>query len=128
MTNRSIFINDTLLMFRLVDSSNTKSINTSDAFYEAFYGIKYLNGSLDMSPIMIEICELGKNINMKFENLVNEMEKLGKKVNEFYCISNKNENISISYFPNIYSTGLVLFSRINNNFLKNLNIKNFDSV
>ena len=84
MTNRSIFINDTLLMFRLVDSSNTKSINTSDAFYEAFYGIKYLNGSLDMSPIMIEICELGKNINMKFENLVNEMEKLGKKVNEFY--------------------------------------------
>ena len=115
MENRSIFINDTLLMLRLVDSYNTESINASYAFYEAFYGIKYLNGSLDISPITIEICKLGKNINMKFENLVNEMEKLGKKVNEFYCISNKNEKISISYFPNIYSTGLVLIYKINNN-------------
>ena len=54
MANRSIFINDTLLMFRLVDSSNTKSINTSDDFEKLFY-IKYLNGSLEISPITIEL-------------------------------------------------------------------------
>ena len=72
VTKRSIFINDTFLMFQLMDSTTKKNINNSIAYYEADYGVLYDNGNKEGKTLEIEKCELGKNIDKKFETYIND--------------------------------------------------------
>ena len=100
-TKRAINIKDTFLMFQLIDSTTIKRINSSIAYYDAEYQILYENGSSERESLDIEICELGKNIDSKFEEFINDKSNFDRKVNEFYCIGSKNRNLSLFYHPNI---------------------------
>lgn len=99
-TKRTIFINDTLLMLQIVDISNLKAINNSIAYYNADYSAIYDNGSYENTFLEIEKCELGKNINLKYKDIINEKYKFGRNLDDFYCISFKN-NKSLFYHPQI---------------------------
>ena len=126
-TNRNYFIKDLLLVFQLIDRIDTSSfniINESIASYQGFYSIVYNNGSILNIPLEIEKCELGKNVNLKYKNLANSNNTFGRKLEEFYCIGNKNENLSLFYQPNYgfsFITLAIIFK--NNNIYKPENIK-----
>ena len=102
-TNRTFLIKDLLLLFELIDAVDGLSFNTindSIAYYQAFYGIVYNNGTLINKPLNIEKCELGRNIDLGYKDLADEKYTYGRKLEEFYCINYGNENLSLFYSPN----------------------------
>ena len=98
-TNRSFFKKDFLLMFQLIDTTSLKPLNNSIGYYLAEYIIYYNNGTNIYTPIDIETCEIGRNIDKKYENFVNNKSNYGRKIEDFYCINSKFENISLFYDP-----------------------------
>ena len=73
------------------------------------------NGNTFPIPLDIEICELGKNIIMKYENLINDIEKTGYYIKNFYCINKKFGNLSLFYTPNYGFSSLYIYPIISNN-------------
>ena len=108
-TNRNIFKKDFLLMFSLIDTTSLKSLNNSIGYYVAEYIVIYNNGTRIYTPIDIETCEIGKNIDKKFQNFVNDKSNYGKKIEEFKCFSSKFDNISLFYDPNIGFSAINLY-------------------
>ena len=101
ITKRSIYLKDTFLMVQLIDSSTEQKIDDSIAFLQGSYTIIYDNGSIYYGDLEIEKCELEKNINLRYKETLLKKLNFGRPINEFYCISNKNGNISLFYNPNI---------------------------
>ena len=108
-TERSIFLNETPLMFQMVNFS-TIDVGDSVAFFEADYFIIYDNGSVFGSLLTIEKCELGSNINSKYLDFFEKKFKFGRKIEEFYCFSSKDGNHSLFYQPNIGQSFVNLLS------------------
>ena len=100
-TKREFFLKDTLFMFQLVDSSSMGSLSNSTAFFQAENIIVYDNGTIKNNEVNIEMCELGKNIDMKYKDLIRDKTKFHKSLDEFYCFSSNNGDISLFYYPNI---------------------------
>ena len=113
-TKRSIFINDTLLMFQLVDISTLNKIDDSLAYYKADYSTLYYNGTCEKISLNIEKCGLGKNMNMKYKDIINDKYKFGREIGDFYCIS-FGKNISLFYYPNVGSSSINLYVFLKNN-------------
>ena len=101
ITDRTISIKDTFFMFQLVDTSNAQIINDSIAYYEGNYRIIYDNGNFSSAPLLIEKCEFGKNINLRYKELLKKKLNFGRPIETFYCISPKHENFSLFYQPNV---------------------------
>ena len=101
-TRRDILIKDTPFLFSLVDAQNFSSINSElGYYYEGDYNIIYDNGTIIWDSLTIEKCQIGKNIDIKDQKFWTEKYKFERQLNEFYCISFKNENLSLFYHPNI---------------------------
>jgi len=114
-TERKILLENTPLMFQLVDTTTLEAIDSSIAYYEGDYYIIYDNGTLYGAPLIIENCELGKNIDLKNKDIITDKYKFGRKIEDFYCISFKNENLSLFYHPNIGFSGINIYIIIKNN-------------
>ena len=114
-TNRNIFKRDFILMFQLIDTTTLITLDNSVGYYVAEYIITYNNGTRSYTPLDIETCEIGKNIDKKYQNFVNDNSNYGKKVNEFKCISSKFENISLFYDPKIGFSVIRLYIIYKNN-------------
>ena len=115
-TNRTVKIKDTFLLFGLFDSYSFEPI-LSEAYYTSVYIKVYFNGSFESIPITLEICEFGKNINIKYKDLIDEnkiLEKHNSNISDYYCISSKHENLTISYLPNIGEFGFIMLVNIYN--------------
>ena len=100
-TRREIFIKDTPFLLSLVDAQNYNSINSDLGYFEGDYDIIYDNGTFIRDSVFIEKCQIGKNIDIKDKNFWTEKYKFERQLDEFYCISFKNENLSLFYHPNI---------------------------
>ena len=123
-TNRIIFINDFLLMIQIVDTNTLNSINDTIVQYQVDYTTVYFNGTIEAKPLVIENCELGKNINIEYKILLEERDKYGRNFEQFYCINTKNRNISIFYNPKIgYSSININLNYKNNSQIKPENIQ-----
>ena len=75
ITERTFELKDLILMFQLIDSTNSiefKTINSSIAYYQPYYLIVYNNGTIINTSLNIEHCELGKNIDFKYKDLADE--------------------------------------------------------
>ena len=116
-TERRILLKDTLLMFKLIDPGNLQRINSSNAYYESVYLEIDYKGNISSTPLTIELCELGKNIDLKYMDLINDIEIAGYHLNEFYCISSQFGNKSLYYIPNVGFSYLYLYPI----FIKNSN-------
>jgi hypothetical protein len=75
----------------------------------------YYNGTRVNTLLDIETCEIGKNIDKKYQEFVNDKSNFGKKVDEFYCISSEFENISLFYDPKIGYSSINLYIIFQNN-------------
>ena len=82
-TERKILLENTPLMFQLVDTTTLEAIDSSIAYYEGEYYIIYDNGTLYGAPLIIENCELGKNIDLKNKDIITDKYKFGRKIEDF---------------------------------------------
>ena len=104
-TKREIFLKDTFLMFQLFDSTSYNHINDSIAYFESTYSTIYDSGKVERGPLKIEKCELGKNIDIKFKDFMIDRTNFGRPIEEFYCFSPNNGDLSLFYYPNVgYNT------------------------
>ena len=113
-TKREIILEDILLMIQIVDSSTINYINNSVAYLNALYIQIYDNGNISGIPLEVERCELGKNLNMKFKDIINDKTNFNRTIENFYCI-NPKDNISIFYYPNIAYSFIEINIIIKNN-------------
>jgi len=100
VTNRTINIKDSFLVFQLVDASNKMKINSSIAYFEGEYKIAYDNGTYDSITLEIENCEIGKNIDIKYKDYIDSKYKYDREVSDFYCINLNMKNLPLFYLPN----------------------------
>ena len=117
-TKFEFLIKDIILMFQLIDTTTLNSINTSFGYYQAYYSTMNSNNSIiGITPINIEKCELGKNIDMKYKDLANDEYTYGRKIEDFYCISAKDGDLPLFYYPNAGFSFITLNVIIKNNSL-----------
>jgi len=100
-TKREFFLKDSFLMFALIDSTSYESINNSIAYFKSDYKIFYENGTSEIGNIEIEKCELGKNIDIKYKDFIEDKSNFGRALGEFYCLGSSNRDVSLFYYPNI---------------------------
>jgi hypothetical protein len=105
-----------------MDTSSTEIINESIAYYEAGYTIVYDNGILQYGNINIEKCEIGKNINSKYKDFINEKANFRFPLENFYCISSKDENTNFFFLPNVGYSIINLYVLYKNNSIYSPNI------
>jgi len=119
-TERSVFLNETPLMFQMVDLY-TINVGDSVAFFNADYLIIYENGTISRSLLNIENCKFGDNIDSKYIDFFQKKSKFGRKIEDFYCFSSMHRNISLFYYPNIGQSYINLYINIkkNNDFTPN---------
>ena len=104
-TKREILLKDTFLMFQLIDSTSYNHIDDSIAYFESTYTIIYDNGKAGNGSLKIEKCELGKNIDLKFKDFIIVKSNFGIPIEDFYCFSQNNGNLSLFYYPDVgYNT------------------------
>jgi len=114
-TIRSFLAKDTFLLFQLMDTSSTTIINESIAYYEAGYTLVYDNGIQQYGSISIEKCKIGKNINSKYKDFINEKSNFRFPLESFYCISSKDGNTNFFYHPNVGYSIINLYVFYKNN-------------
>ena len=115
-TNRVIFLKDTLLMFKFIETSSLNINNEiPETFFSPFHVNAYYNGTYIKNQLTTEKCELGKNINIKYKSIVEEMKKAGNSIDEFYCFSHIHGNYSLSFIPEIGYSSIYLYLTINKN-------------
>ena len=113
-TRREMILKDSILMFQLIDSTSYLPINDSIAYYEGRYSVMFDNGDYDYFDLKIEKCEIGKNINIKYKDYIDDKYKFGRNIEDLYCINTEN-NISLFYHPIIGYSYITLFVKIKNN-------------
>ena len=59
-TKRSIFFKDLFLIFQLLESATSNSVNNSYIYFEAEYRLNFYNGTFINRNIELEKCEIGK--------------------------------------------------------------------
>ena len=114
-TERQIMLKDIFLMIQIVDSSTLNYVNDSVAYLKAQFTEIYDNGNISGIPLEIEKCKIGKNINIKFKDIIEDKYKFERTIEDFYCI-NPKDNISLYFYPNIaYSFIDINITMKNNN-------------
>ena len=85
-------------MFQLIDSTSINHIDELISYFESTYTTIYDDGKVEKGNLIIEKCELGKNIDLKFKDFIVDKSNFGIPVGDFYCFSPKNENLSLFYY------------------------------
>ena len=96
ITNKTIEISDSFIMFQIeaLDNNNEAITNLS---FESDY-----SNDIDLQILLIvEPCQFGKNIDLKYQKLFEDYEKREKEtISNYFCINFNNNNISFFHHPN----------------------------
>ena len=94
-TNKTLVISDSLLMFRYLFWCSDNSMDHS-------FEIRLVN-QLSLSPkFALETCELGKNINIKYKEVIEKLEKTeNQAISDFFCINYNNTNLTLYSGPSM---------------------------
>ena len=117
--NLSINLNETLIMFRIYESTENNFNKNEDLNIKAYIHDHDFNTPYEYKryEVTLERCSLGENINYKFENTIKKYKEkhLDKSIHDFYCISRKDaEQYSLSYNQYDGYSYLSLFLYTNN--------------
>jgi len=92
LTNKTIKISESFIMFQINTTNNINGINVS--FSSDFI-------SKDSTPLIIEKCQYGKNVDLKHKELFDNFLKRERElISQYYCINFNNKNISFFHSPN----------------------------
>ena len=94
-TNKTFVISDSLLMFK--DSFFCLSDFDIKPTYDIFSFAEGFFKSYSLEP-----CKLGKNINLKYKDLIEKIEKVeGYNLEDFYCINFNGSNLTLYSHPSL---------------------------
>ena len=94
-TNKTFLISDSLLMFK--DSFFCLSDFDIRPTYDIFSFSEGFFKSYSLEP-----CKLGKNINLKYKDLIEKIEKVeGYNLEDFYCINFNGSNLTLYSHPSL---------------------------
>ena len=110
-TNRTILLNETLIILGLIDSNSFVRVNKSVAYFESEMRITYNNKTNKNISLTLENCEFGKNIDSKYMNTLNEINS--DEINQYYCFSKKDGDLPLFYDPNVGESTIYVYSRLN---------------
>jgi len=94
-TNKTFLISDSLLMFQFpfICYSNLSVKPTAEI-------ISFIEG--EFKDFTLEPCELGKNLNPKYKELIEKFEKIESwKLENFYCINYNGSNVTLYSHPSL---------------------------
>jgi len=94
-TNKTIEISDSFIMFRINGLDCGNEIRTNLSFYSFYYSSEN-NFSISL---IVEPCLYGKNIDLKYQELIENFEKK-ESISQYYCINFNDINISFFHHPN----------------------------
>ena len=98
VTNKTIEISDSFIMFQIEAYDCNYDARTNLSF-SSFYYSSHIEDSL--KPLIIESCQYGKNIDLKYQELLENFEEREKEsIQKYYCINLKDENVSFFHHPN----------------------------
>jgi len=98
ITNKTIEISDSFIIFKIVAMDCDYGI-ISNLSFDCFYYSSVEDFSI---PLIVEQCQYGKNIDLKYKKLFENFEKKeNESINEYFCINFKDKNISFFHYPNI---------------------------
>ena len=73
-------------------------IDSSITYYEGEYKVMYDNGTFIYINLDIENCELGKNIDIKYKDYIENKYKFNRSISVFFCRSWFIKNYQIYLF------------------------------
>ena len=96
ITNKTIEISDSFIMFQIEALDNNNEVITNLSF-ESDY-----SNDIDLQILLIvEPCQFGKNIDLKYQKLFEDYEKREKEtISNYFCNNFNNNNISFFHHPN----------------------------
>ena len=62
----------------------------------------------------IDKCEIGKNIDIKYKDYIENKYKFDRSISDFYCINFKDKNLPLFYLPNLGSSYFLIYILKNN--------------
>ena len=83
-------------------TNNCNNMKESNKVYYIFFESYYSsNGINEDTPLKVEPCEYGKNIELKHQKLFKDFEKREKEsIDNYFCINFNKKNISFFHHPN----------------------------
>jgi hypothetical protein len=91
-TNKTFDISDSFIIFKLKYSSQCIEENYKEKRIDFFHS----NNPLNFKRFELENCELGKNIDLKYKEIIEDFERKNHiKINEYLCPNFRNEKISL---------------------------------
>jgi len=109
-TNRTIQIREALFLFGLYENTQFSVIDKNNAFIEANYTVGYINGTSNVTKLILENCEYGKNIDEKYKDSLKNY-----NINEYYCFSNEQGDLPMFYIPDVGRSTIKLNIRLGEN-------------
>ena len=106
-TNRTVNIQDSI-MFTILDVSDDAAIDESKIYFEAFYIIQKSGSEMEVIPLTVERCEIGKNVDKEFEEQLS-----GFRLEQYYCIAENLTDLPLNYIPDAEQTSLYISIRLN---------------
>ena len=90
--NKTFVISDSLIIFKLKYLSQCIEENYKEKRIDFFHS----NNPLNFKRFELEICELGKNIDLKYKEIIEDFERKNHiKINGYLCPNFRNEKISL---------------------------------
>jgi hypothetical protein len=120
---RKIFLKNSIIMFQYLSFDDSKRIDESIAYFQAEYRAIYDNGTTRNIDLKVESCKLGKNLNARYAEYFKEkISKLSnneylladKNIEDFYCISSDDVDLSLFHLPDIGYNSINLFFNLKN--------------
>ena len=97
ITNKTIEISKSFIMFRAL-ALDCDYENKTNLLFDSLYFFSENDWSMSL---IVEPCQYGKNIDLKYKKLFEDYEKREKEsINEYFCINFNNNNISFFHHPN----------------------------
>lgn len=106
-TNRTVNIQDSI-MFTILDISDDAAIDESKIYFEALYIIQKSGSEMEVIPLTVERCEIGKNVDKEFEEQLS-----GFRLEQYYCIAENLTDLPLNYIPDAEQTSLYISIRLN---------------
>ena len=95
--NKTIEISDSFIMFQIIALDCNYEVKTNLSFNSFYYSSHVQDYS---KPLIIEPCQYGKNIDLKYQELFKNFEKREKEsIENYFCINLKDKNISFFHYP-----------------------------
>ena len=111
-TLRSINLKDSFLIFQMIDTTTYERIDNSKFYFTAKYSEIHDDGFYNEFPLEVQPCEVGKNLNIKYQNYVESTYTFERNIKDFYCLNVENKDLYLFYQPNFGNSYIRLFVKV----------------